>query len=315
MTTALLHAAAVALLASVLSHYPWIAARIGRNGYGLVVAGGLIPLLDYGVFFLHAPDRIAFLIQDHLFFGPFFALLLISSLAGLTAFAVNLRWAGRVLGWLTVGYGLHVGLAFLTPAGFPALAPFQATRMALPIFWPGHPLLIGVLIAALVALKFVPRRRPFLLVLTLGLLTIYGVSGAGQYGFVWARVPSPAAEGVRLVIEPANPWPTRWFVIEEGAGFYRVRREGLVGLEGEDGGTVAAWDNEPLFLQTLGDPVVRRFYRQAFRHPVVRVTASGSQITLVMQELTDLSTRTAGRSFHFESDPESGNRLYRVERF
>ena len=87
---ALFHATVAVLLSCVAYHFSSGLRRYGSWGLGLMVAGCLIPLLDYVIFYINAHDRVDLLTQSPIFYGLYYGLVLIGSIAVLTVFLASL---------------------------------------------------------------------------------------------------------------------------------------------------------------------------------------------------------------------------------
>lgn len=312
---ALLHSAAAVLLLCLAFHHPRLAGRIGRWGFALMLAGSLIPLLDFAIFYFSAHDRIDFLTQPPVFYGVFNGLVLIGIVSGLTAFLVNARAAVSVAAVLCAGYFLHLLLALLTPEGVPLLSPFSAWRPRLPFFTGGHPLLVALLVLVLVLVESFQRYSRITLRAGVLLLVLYILAGTGQFAYIALQARTLAAPGSSVYVEPSNAWLTRWLVTVADGEVYQVRRHGVNMPGFEQPEILPRWNDESLMIQLLADPTVNHFYYQVFRHPVVRTEADGAQYTLIMQELADQFPLVPGRTLYYESDAEGRNRFYQLQRF
>ncbi|MEE8396202.1 MAG: hypothetical protein V3S29_09120 [bacterium] len=316
---AFFHAAASVLLLCLAFHHPRLAHFARRSGLVMAIGGALLPLADFGLFYLRSADRIAFLTQPHLFYGVVFGFGLIATLAGVWVFLAGAGGGGRVLLFFGAGYFVHLGLAALTPSGVPLGEPLAAGRVALPAFGAGHGLLLGVLAFALLCLELLPRRRRALYPAALVLVGAYFVVGFAQYAVISRRVADLAqnnvAGPVRVTVEATGGWPARWLVTVADGKDYSVQRHGFDLEKLGAGEEIARWNNETLLVRLLGDPIVEHFFFQVFRHPVVRTATTGEGTTLVMEELEDQASPAAGRTFFLELDQDGRNRLYRVARF
>ena len=312
---ALLHSAAAVLLLCLLFHHPRVAGSFGRGGFALLVAGSLIPLLDFVIFYFRANDRIEFLTQPHLFYGLLYGLLLIAVVSVLSAFLAGPRMARAVFAFLAGGYLLHLLLAVTTPEGAPLLTPFTAWRPRLPLFTGGHPMLVALLVALLAVLEGFPRYSRYVFRVGLGLLGLYFLAGAGQFGYISLQARGLAAPEGRVYVEPANAWLSRWLVTVADDEIYQVRRHGVDMQEFEEPEILPRWNDESLMIRLLADRTVNTFYYQVFRHPVVRTEENGSQYTLIMQELTDQFPLVPGRTLYYETDAGGRNRFYQLQRF
>ncbi|HKI96967.1 MAG TPA: hypothetical protein VKB51_00700 [bacterium] len=311
----LLNSTAAILLGTLAWHYPALRRSWGRRGFALYVLGTLLPFLDTAVQHVTTDDRIGFLSAQPLFQAPLYGLALIGALAVLVGFALSPRPALAMALGLGAGYAAHVVLSLLTPAGWPLLAPWTAERIALPILPAGHVLLLLVLFPLLIATEALPRWRRWIAPAAGVLAGAYLLAGAVQWGIVTYRVRGLATPETTVGVYPAGPWLARWLVVEEGPERYQLRRmyaltDPLPGPE-----TMPRWNDEPLFLKLLGDPVVSRFYFRVFHHPVVRLDVSGAQITLLMQEVQDQTPLVPGPTFYLESDLSGRNRFYQLQRF
>ena len=312
---ALLHTAVAVLLLCLAFHHPTLAQRMGQWGFGLMLAGSLIPLLDYVIFYFRAHDRIDFLTQLPVFYGLFNGLILIGAISLLTVFLADARAARGVAAALSAGYLLHLSLALLTPEGAPLLAPFTAWRPRLPFFTGGHPLLLALLVLLLVLLEGFRRYSQYTLRAAAGLLVLYFLAGAGQFGYIAVQARSLAAPGSSVYVEPGNAWLTRWLVTVADDEVYQVRRHGVDLVEFGQPEILPRWNDESLMIRLLADRTVNHFYYQVFRHPVVRMEANDSKYTLIMQELLDQFPLVPGRTLYYESDSEGRNRFYQLQRF
>lgn len=315
----MLNAAVAVLLGCLAWLHPGLGRRLGRPGLALYVAGALLPFLDTALFHVITADRIELLSRPPLFAAPVYALALIGAVAVLAALAgplpgVTAR-AVRIALLLAAGFAAHVGLAVLTPVGWPLLAPFLAQRMALPVLPTGHLPLLAVLLAGLVAAEGLRRWRRWIAPGVAMLAVAYGLAGAVQYALVAWPVRNHAPPGGHVHVYPDNPWLTRWQVVVEGPERYALWRQRAGAGEWPEPRTLPRWNDQALFLKLLGDPVVNRFYYRVFQHPVVRLDVSGSQITLLMQELQDQSPLVPGPTFYLESDLTGRNRFYQLQRF
>lgn len=311
----LLDATAAILLAVLISRVPAVGRRMGRPGLATVVAGALLPLLDPAIAYLRTDDRIGLLSQPPLIQGPIVAVVLIGLLALLVlALGYRREAAGLAVG-MTLGFAGHALMALLTEVGWPLLAPFSDERFALPVLPSGHPLLIVVLFVGAVAMLVFPRRDRWILAGTALLAGLYLLAGAVEFTALTLRTRGLASPGAVVSVYPDDPWLARWLVVVEAPDRYELRRMTAFGASPGEPKTMARWNDQPLFLKLLGDPVVNRFYFLVFHYPVVRLDISGSQITLLMQELEDQSPLVPGPTFYLESDLTGRNRFYQLQRF
>ncbi len=312
--SSLFHSAVAVLLASLIFHHPSVAARLRRPGLALIMVGSLIPLLDYVVFYFRSQESITFFIQDPIFSGLYYGLLLLAVLAALTGPLAGWRRAAPTFVFLSLGYGLHQALCVLTPLGAPLLMPFTARRLEVPIFPAGHPLLLAVLILSLVSMEAMPRFKRFFFRCGVSLVVLYGLAGGGQFTYIAFQARALAPEEGRVFIEPADFWLTKWLVIAAGEESYRLRQHHVGLRKFADPLVIPNWNNGALMIQALGNPVVNRYYTRVFRHPVVQLDSSGSQFTLTMRELKHLGPVLPGRRFYFAMDLDGAGRLYKWRR-
>lgn len=311
---ALLNAAAPLLAIAWALHWPALTRRVPRTAWRLAAAGALIPLLDPLVARLTGEDRIGTLTRAPLFAGPLPAL----ALAGAAALAVTIwsgwRRGGTVLAGLTAGVLLHVALAALTPWGVPWLAPFDPRRWGWAVFPQGNGVWIVLLATAVLALEVFSSQRRWPRRAAGTACAVY--AAAALAGWLWAVLgtPPPGA-GVLRTVEPGGLSPLHWRIIDRTASEYRVRAIAIGQPETNEPRRIARWNDEPLALLGLDDPLAWRLYTQAFRHPVAELTVSDSQTTLVVQELAERLTGGQGPEFLFRSGADGRNRLYRLERF
>lgn len=311
----LLTAATALLLIALLRHYPPLFRWLGRRGLALLVAGSLIPVLGAVLGYATAADRIAFLARTPLFGGVFHGVVLIGALAGLAGFFIPVRQvAGLALG-LAGGFALYLLLVVLTPPGAPLLAPFSPRLMSLPVLPTGHPPLLVVLIAGNAALELFTRAQRWLRIAVPAAAGLYLLVGAVMLAVLSLRAAPLASSEANVHVYPANAWLTRWLVVVEGPQSYGIHRQGLgQGPFGEPR-RVERWNDQPMLIRLLSDPVVRRFYYGVFRHPVVNIERAGGQVTLIMQEGEDLSPPVPGRTFYLETDLQGTSRFYQLQRF
>jgi membrane-bound metal-dependent hydrolase YbcI (DUF457 family) len=296
-------------------HWPALTRRIPRPAWWLAGAGTLLPLLDPVASRLSLEDQIAALTRTPLFAGPLPSLGLIAALALAVGIWQGARPGAQALAALTAGLVLHLAPTALTPWGVPMLAPFSPARFGWPVLPQSHALAIPLLAGGAIAHELWPSRGRWLRWSALAGVTLYAAVAVG--GFLWAaaRVPPPADAIAPRSIEPAGIWPVAWLIIDRAPGSFAVTRVRLGEPEAGQPERIARWNDEPLFLSTLGDPVVYRLYARAFLHPVAELTTSGSQTTLTVQELAHQVAGSAGPRFVLESDLDGRNRLYRLERF
>ena len=295
-------------------HWPGLTRRIPRPAWWLAGAGTLLPLLDPLLSRLSLEDQIAALTRTPLFAGPLPSLGLIA----LVALAVSIWQAGRpaarVLGALTAGLAIHLALRALTPWGVPVLAPFSPARYGWPVLPQSHALAIPLLGAAVMAHELWPGRG-WLRWSALAGVTLYVALALGGWLWAAARVPRPGDAVAPRSIEPDGIWPVAWLIIDRAPWSFEVARVRLGEPEAGKPVRIPRWNDEPLFLAKLGDPVVYRLYARAFLHPVAELSTSGSQTTLTVEELAYNVAGSDGPSFVLESDLDGRNRLYRLERF
>jgi hypothetical protein len=311
----LLNGTAAILLACLAWLHATLARRLGRPGLVLVVAGALLPLATLLVSQLTTQDRIAQLSRAPLYEAPLVTLGALAVVAVLVGFATAPGVAARLGLGLALGYALYVLLAVLTPLGWPLLAPFSPLRVALPILPAGHLPLLVLGFAALALGEGLPRLRRWAAPVAAALAAVYLLAGAVQFAVVSARTRGLATADTTVSVAPDGDWLTHWQVVSEGPERYELRRVVAFAAAWPEPRTLPRWNDEPLFLKLLGDPVVNGFYFRVFHHPVVRLDVSGAQITLLMQELEDQSPTVPGPTFYLESDLSGRNRFYQLQRF
>lgn len=311
----LLNAAVAILLGCLAWQGRGLARRGGRSGLVLYTLGVLLPFVDFALFPLLTSDRVAALSHPPWVAAPLYGLALILAAAVLTAFVVSTRAARRVALCMAAGYATHVALAVLTPAGWPLLAPFSAGRVSLPILPQGHLLLLGLLLVTVPLAEAVPRLRRTIGAVAMVLVAAYGLAGALQWGAITWRVQAWNTTDMRVSVLPQGQLLTHWLVVVEGPQDYALRRLPRFDAPMPEPTVLPRWNDEPLFLKLLGDPVVSRYYFRVFHYPVVRLDVSGSQVTLLMQEARDQSPLVPGPTFYLESDLSGRNRLYQLQRF
>ena len=310
--TLLILAAALLCIAAAWQ-IPWLQRSAGSAGLALLAVGALLPLLDPIRFALISEDQIAYFTQEPVFAGPLpgFGAAALAAAGGATL-GVPARRCLRLAAWAAAGVLLPVALASLTPSGAPWLAPFFAHRYAWPILPQGCIPLLAALAAGLAFAELWPRRRAWVLG-GAGVLALLEALGgvAGQLG-LGAALPVPA--GALRQIEPDTLWPGRWLdVVVEGDGYTAAARGW--GSAGAAPRAVPRWNDQVRLLRLLEDPVLRRFYFEVFRHPVVEVEEADFQIRLSMRELADALVGAPGPTLRYETDAHGRHRQYRVERF
>jgi len=308
----LLMVAAALLCIAAAWQIPWIQRRAGAAGLALLALGAILPLADPIRFALESEDQIAYLSQHPWFTGPLPGLGAAGLAAG-GAYAAGLpvRSCLRGLGWAAAGIVLPVALAGLTAAGAPWLAPLDAHRYAWPILPQGCIALSAALAVALAAAEAWPRRRGWLLGGVGALVLLEGLTGAAAQGGLGATLPRAA--GAIRQIEPDPVWPFRWLELVVDSDRYTAVTRGW-GSAGDKPSTVPRWNDQGRLLRLLDDPVLRHFYFDVFRHPVVQVEAADSQIRLTMRELADALVDAPGPRLLYETDAHGRHRQYRVER-
>lgn len=311
----LLNAAVAILLGCLAWQHRGLARRAGRWGLVLYVLGVLLPFADFGLFTFLLPDRIAVLSHAPWVDAPPIGLALVAALAVLAGFALSPRAGGLLALCMAAGYLAPIALSLLTPVGWPLLAPFSAARVSLPILPSGHLLLLAVLLATVFAAEVLPHWRRWIAGAAVVLACAYGLAGAVQWGLLTARVRGLASPQAQVRVVPDGQLLTRWLVIVEGPETYALRRLPRFDAPLPQPTVLPRWNDEPLFLKLLGDPVVSRFYFRVFHQPVVRLDVSGAQVTLLMQEARDQSPLVPGPTFYLESDLSGRNRFYQLQRF
>jgi hypothetical protein len=315
----LLNATGAVLLAVLAWHHPALARHHGRWGLALFVAGALLPFVDTALYHAIAADRIDLLTRPPLLQAPLFGLLGIGVLALLAGVAAppRLGWAValRLALGVGAGYAAHIALSVLTPVGWPLWAPFSLARASLPILPGGHPPLLLALLVGLALAEALPRRRPWIATGAAALAGVYVLTGALQYTIVAVRARALATPAAQVHVYPDGDWLLRWQVVLEAPERYELSRHRVLARPRPEPRVMPRWNDQAVFLKLLGDPVVNRFYFRVFHHPVVRLDVSGSQITLLMQELQDQSPLVPGPTFYLESDLSGRNRFYQLQRF
>jgi len=312
---ALVTAAAALLVIAMGLNWPALTRHVPRPAWGLAVIGALIPLLDAAASYLAAEDQIGALTHAPFFAGPLTGLGLILLATIAVAVWSGARPAGIALSALTAGFALHIALQALTPRGVPWLAPFNLNRQGWGLFPAGHPLLLGLLGASVLALEALPRYGGWIRRTAAGIAVAYGLAAVG--GYLWAeqRAPAPASADTLRTVEPDGLLPHRWRIIDRTSQDYRVTTLAMGEPAEGQPRQVARWNNEPLLRLELEDPVVYRLYFRTFLHPVAELTASSSQTILTVQELAQRLTGSEGPTFVLKTDSDGRNRLYRLERF
>lgn len=292
---------------------PWIQRQAGAAGLALLALGAVLPVADPIRFALGSEDQIAYLSQHPWFTGPLPGLGAAGLAAGgAYAFGLPVQRCLRGLGWAGFGILLPIALAGLTPIGAPWLAPLDAQRYGWPILPQGCIALSAVLAAGLAGAEAWPRRRDWLLSGVGALVLLEGLTGAAAQWGLGATLP-PAAGAIRR-IEPDPLWPCRWLELAVDSDRYTAVTRGW-GSGGDTPSAVPRWNDQARLLRLLDDPVLRHFYFDVFRHPVVHVQAADSQIRLSMRELADELVDAPGPRLLYETDGHGRHRQYRVERF
>jgi len=311
----LLNAATALLLGCLAWQHEAVSRRFGRGGLLLYALGALLPFADPLLAYGSSLDRIELLSRPPLMQAPLLGLLGIAVLAVLAGVAVAPRRGLAVGLGLAAGYGTHAALSALTPTGWPLLAPFRGGRIALPILPAGHLALLALLFVAVMLGEALPRRRGWLVPLAGSLAVAFALAGAVQFGVLSYRAENLSTPGATTHVYPDGDWLLHWRILLEGPQRYALRRVTLLTEPLPEPRVVPRWNDEPLFLKLLGDPVVNRYYFEVFQHPVVRLDVSGAHITLLMQEVRDQSPQVPGRTFYLESDLSGRNRFYQLQRF
>jgi hypothetical protein len=309
---AFLNAAAALLCVALLWQVDWVQRRAGIPGLALLVVGCLTPLLDPLRFALNSQDQIAYLTQDPLFSGPLVTLAAITlASVGRFVLGASLLSCAMAWGWAAGGALVPIGLACLTPGGAPWLAPYSAHRYSWPVLPQDYVPVIVLPAIALAGGELWPRGKRWLVPAAAALIVLWAIPGmAGEEGF---GSPAPVPPGAVRDIEPDAFWPGRWVdIVVEGSRYVAVSR-GL-GSDGDVPSVTPRWNDEVRLLPLLDDPVLRRFYFEVFRHPVVRVDATDSQIRLTVQELADALVGAPGPTLLYETDAHGRHQRYRVER-
>ncbi|MDH4225043.1 MAG: hypothetical protein OEW12_05310 [Deltaproteobacteria bacterium] len=307
---------AALLLVMVVRHHPIQAARLGHRGFWLVFIGVMLPLTDYVTAFLTTGNLVDLVGRDPVLHAPLYGLAALGAVGVVILFWNGMDAGRRVFIRIAAGYGLVLGLLFITPVGVPLWAPFDWRPVSLPIHYPAHPLLLLILVMVVAFLEAFPFYWRQLIRGTAVFFAGYLVMGLAVYGLVLYQTSTLNLPGGRLDLEPANPFLTHWRVVQTRQNSYRLLDHQV--LAPEHPVLVEAkprWEDLPETLTLLRDPVVYRFYRLRFTHPLIRMEKEEDKTTLVMEELVNPSWNKMGRVFVFQTEGEGKDRDYQVQRF
>ena len=311
----LITAIAGLLIIALFRHHPRLHSRLGASGLLMMSAGLLIPLLDPLLGYFQATDRIEFLALPPRLGGLLYGLAFIGGTAILAGCAAGSAWAARTIKFMLLGFLLHQGLLAMTPSGAPLFEPFHPYRLSLPVFPNGHPVLIGVLVVGLIVLEIWRNRTRQVWGVLVGLCIFYVLLGVGAFSSLAYKTKVLQGPGKLVHVYPGNVWMTEWEIIEEEPERYLFHRMNIWEEDIPPPVVMERWNDRALMVRLLSDPVVRRFQNQVFRHPVVQVETTSNQVTLMMQEVENLSPMVPGRTFSLESDLVGRDRYYQVQRF
>ena len=214
------------------------------------------------------------------------------------------------------GYGIQLSLNFLTPVGVPLLAPFSDLKFSFPFFPIGHPPLVVFLLVALLFEPLFSRRFKWSWYPVAGLACVYFIAGSVQFTLIkWEAANLPLEKGGEFHVYPGDRWLTKWRVVAENEETYQIYQRGVFQDRFQGGPKIPRWDNQSHLLNLLGDPIVNRFYYRVFRHPVSKITITGSQLKLSIQELEDEKSQSKARVFFLESNLNGQNRSILLENF
>lgn len=313
----LLQAAVAVLLVCLAWHAPGVRRCFGRGALAWPVAGALLPLLDLLVLLRHGGERIAFLARTPWFTGLPAGAMAVVAVALVAAFVLRPRHAWGAGQGMALGFGLHLGLAALSPAGIPAWAPYEPGQYRLAAFPAGHLPLLVLLVAAVVLLETRPRARPRLRQAALLGLAVYLAAGLGGYAAAWTQLRDVPPQAAPLHLYPTGGWPLTWMAVRAGPRDYTVYTHRLRPGQGRTAPPVriARTDDPALLARWLGDIRLRRLYFRVFRHPVVNTRQGERRVTLLVRELTPQGPVGVTRTLVLETDRRGRNARYSLQGF
>jgi len=283
------------------------------GGYWLA-AGILLPLLDYLAPLATASDAIGVLTRVPVLHSLSMGALVLAGLSLVAGMVAGPSRALRLTAWAAGGFLLHLGLDGLTEAGFWPGPAFQSPKWSLPAFARGHVLLVAVLASSLVLARTVPFRRNLVIRTGAFLAGLYLVGGLSQYAVAFTQA-ARAADAEQRDLIPFGHFRAGWLLVSESGETLQVSDIGPWGAARQTSGSMTRWNDEERFLEMISDPVVRRFYYEVFRHPVVRVEARASDAILVLREAADLHSGERGKLFTLSWAADGRERTYQVEGF
>ncbi|MDH5752722.1 MAG: metal-dependent hydrolase [Deltaproteobacteria bacterium] len=311
----LLTTLAAVLIVAVMRHWRPLAGWLDRPGFLLAMTGACIGLLDPALGFMLAPDRIAMLARPPVFAGGLAGLMLIAAVALLAGFTVGGRRALKAAGLLAGGYALFLILSLFSVAGVPLLEPFSDYQVRIPIFPTGYILLIALLAVGLVSIELWNKKQPRVFPVVAVFIGLYFVLAVVVANIANIKGSGLEGPGLRVNVYPGNIWHTHWILVTTRGDQYELRRYDLFGPGLTPPAVIRRWNDEPMLIRLLSDPVVGYFYWRMFNNPVVNIENTNTQISLMIQEAHSLVPMVPGKTFILESDLRGRNRYYQLQRF
>jgi len=309
------HSATAAAIVLWARREPLWRARFRPRTSRLVIAGALLPLLDYLVAAVFAPDSIEFITRARWMHSVPLGALLLAGAVLLAAFVEGFRRALTAVFALAAGWALHLSLDTLTPAGIWLGLPERPAPFDWPAFAHGHWPLLALLLIAFATVRARPAWARGTRGAAWALIAVYFAGGIAQFGVVSVRAAALARPERAWDVVPQGVWRARWLLVITDDAEHRIGELGAWGGVIAEPSPVARGNDEARLLALLADPVVRRFYFRVFRHPVTQVDESPIQLTLTMREASDLDAGEPGATFTFETDLDGRERVYHVDRF
>jgi hypothetical protein len=309
------HAAAGVMLVLLARLHPRVQALLGARGAAWVIAGGLLPLLDYVVPLVTAADSIEFLMRQRVLHSLSTGLLVLLGAALVAAYTISLRHGLRIAALTASGFLLHLALEAVTEAGIWFGPVAVSSRWDWPAFAEGHLPLVGLLALALAGARAFPARRRWVLGGAWALVLLYGAGGLTQYAIVSGRAKAlPGATGDTEVL-PGDSWRMSWLAVTRGEQEVHVTALGPWGKAIERPEDVPLWNDQVRLLEMIADPVVGHFYFEVFRHPVVTVEPGAREAMLTMREAAGAVRDGAGPVFTLNWASGGRERTYQVQGF
>jgi len=258
--------------------------NLSRRRQILIIAGALLPLLDFLVLMIRGVEAYHY---GELYFSSFFY----QGFGWLVIAFFYWSYTKQIKNSLEfilplAGLSWYFLFALLSTEAPPFFAPLSLSRFHLDWVKSGYLIPFILVVLVLFSYNWVKMSRKNLRILALGVVAFYVVVSGLMRLTVFSSISEELKQSKKLSIQPTSHVPIFWDVTAYENGRYRTVEYRLF-LGASEEKNVQGVNDLELLQSVLIDPEINRYY-YSFQNPLVKAEILNEQLSVEISELIPL---------------------------